>query len=138
MMEAAGIALNVLPLMVSVAENYRKLFMTPLSRYQNFSNEAATYVLRLENQQAIFETQCILLLSTVVDKQAASHIVKALHEQAVATKAEVEERLKSVLGGSHTALKRTIIAIEAVLETIQRDCKQLSESVEKEYQGKKV
>lgn len=137
-MEAAGLAVNLLPLMVSVAENYQKLFLTPLNRYQDFSNEAGRYIVRLENQRAIFQTQCILLLSTVIDTPAASQIVSATHKLAPAAKAEVEERLKSVLGDSRTAIIGTIRAINAALLATQRECKELSETVEKEDKGKKV
>ncbi|MDI1492857.1 MAG: hypothetical protein OHK93_004640 [Ramalina farinacea] len=123
--------------MVSVAENYQKLFLTPLNRYQDFSNEAGRYIVRLENQRAIFQTQCILLLSTVIDTPAASQIVSATHKLAPAAKAEVEERLKSVLGDSRTAIIGTIRAINAALLATQRECKELSETVEKEDKGKK-
>ena len=132
MMEAAGIVLNVLPLMVSAAENYKKLFLTPLVRYRNFTDEASKYILRLENQQAIFQTQCIHLLSTVVDMPTVSQILGALHEQGGATKDEVEERLMSVLGGSHLQLTRTIEAIRDALVVTQRDCEELSKAVEVE------
>ena len=137
-MEVAGLAVNLLPLMVSVAENYKKLFLTPLARYQDFANEADRYIVRLENQRAIFQTQCILLLSTVVDMPAASQIVKASYELAPGAKAEVEERLKSVLGDSRTALIGTIRAINAALLATQRQCKELPETVEREDQGRKV
>ena len=137
-MEVAGLAVNLLPLMVSVAENYKKAFLTPLARYQDFSNEAGRYIVRLENQRAIFQTQCILLLSTVIDMPIASKIVGELHELAPAAKKEVEERLKSVLGDSRTALTGTIRAIDAALLATQQECKKLSETVEKEDQGKKV
>ena len=138
MMEAVSVAVGILPLMVSVAENYKKLFLTPLARYRNFTDEASKYMLRLENQQAIFQTQCILLLSTVVDTPTASQILGALSEQAEATKAEVEERLLYILDDSHMALTRTIEAINAALEATQRDCEELSNTVKEEHRGKKV
>ena len=137
-MEVVGLALNILPLMVSAAENYKKLFLTPLSRYRDFPNEADRYIVRLENQRVIFQTQCVLLLSTVVDTPAASQIFGALHKQAPAIKAEVEERLKSLLGDSHAALIGTIQAIDSVLLSTQHECKELSETVKKDDQGKEV
>ena len=76
-MEAVSLILNIVPLIVSATENYKDLVLTPFCRYQNFRNEAGRYVVRLKNQEAIFEAQCIHLLGLVTDERLASAIINA-------------------------------------------------------------
>ena len=117
-MEAAGLALNILPLIVSATENYRKLVLTPLCRYQNFADEAGRYVLRLKNQHAIFETKCIHLLAHVTTEERAYAIIDAPYEYASEDMRQIGDRLKLMISKSHNALCCTARNISAVLRVI--------------------
>ncbi|KAG8531242.1 uncharacterized protein KY384_004600 [Bacidia gigantensis] len=72
----ASLIIGVLPLLVSAAENYRKLCLRPCQRYRCFSTEASHYVLRVNNQDLIFRTQCIRLLSEFVSHSDATQMME--------------------------------------------------------------
>ena len=137
-MEAAGLALTVLPLIISVAKNYRKLVSTPFCRYQNFADEAGRYVVHLKNQHACFETKCIYLLAHVTSEELASSIINAPHEHASEVMTQVGERLESILSNSRDTLIQTVTVINAVLTEILKDGERLSSAIKAEDEARKV
>lgn len=137
-MEAVGLVLNILPLIVSATENYKELVLTPFCRYQSFRTEAGRHVVRLKNQHAIFEAQCIHLLGLVTDERLASAIINAPDKCAPEELRQVGERLEMVALTSRDALIRTMEAIDSLLTEVRRDGERLSSAVKVEGEANKV
>ena len=137
-MEAVGLAFSILPLIVSATENYKELVLTPFCRYRSFRNEAGRYVVRLKNQHAIFEAQCIHLLGIVTDERRASAIIDTPKECTPEELRQVGERLDRVAQSSRDALVRTMEAIDSLLTELKGDGERLSSAVNVEDEANKV
>ena len=69
-MEAAGLALAILPLIISSIENYENVSAC-FARFRHFAPEFNRFQLRLKAQKVIFDNECRLLLSNVVERETA-------------------------------------------------------------------
>jgi hypothetical protein len=67
-MEVAGIALGALPLIVSAAENYAKVYRK-FSRFRKYDAEIRGFLHRLLLQKTIFRTECRLLITLVAGEE---------------------------------------------------------------------
>ena len=72
--EAAGLVLAILPLLISSVQQYDDI-TSCFARYRNLAPEVNRFQLRLKTQRTIFQNECRLLLSNVVDQGAADLIV---------------------------------------------------------------
>ena len=72
--ETAGLVLAVLPLLISSLQQYDHV-TSCFARYRNFAPEVNRYQLRLKTQRTIYENECRLLLSNVIDRGAADLIL---------------------------------------------------------------
>ena len=72
--EAAGLVLAVLPLLISSVQQYDKV-TSGFARYRNLAPEVKIYQLRLKTQRTIFQNECRLLLYNVTDRGTADRIL---------------------------------------------------------------
>lgn len=63
-MATVGIVLAVLPLVISAAENYKKVYL-PFERFRKFAPEVRQFLCKLKIQRTLFREECRLLLSQV-------------------------------------------------------------------------
>ena len=75
-MEAIGIILGVLPLLISAVEHYDDV-LRPFIRYRTFISKAQQLHDEVETERTIFRTECQLLLAAVADQDVA---IKMLHD----------------------------------------------------------
>ena len=75
--EAAGLALAILPLILSAAKHYDSV-LCPFRRYTRFAKEAKTYSKELGIQRTIFRNECRNLLKEVIDHDTASSMFNLL------------------------------------------------------------
>jgi hypothetical protein len=72
--EVVGVALALMPLVISVAEDYNKVHGR-FTRYRKFSAEAKEFQSLLKIQKTIFREECRLLICQVVGEDEAGPIV---------------------------------------------------------------
>lgn len=71
---AVGLALGVLPLLISAAEHYDDC-LRPFIRYKNFVKEADRFQNLLAIQKVIFKNQCRILLEEIIEHDVASSML---------------------------------------------------------------
>ena len=72
--EAVGLALAILPLIISSIENYQNV-SSRFARFRKFAPEVNRFQMSLKAQKAIFENECRLLLCNVTDQGTADLIL---------------------------------------------------------------
>lgn len=128
--EIAGLALAVLPVLLSAAQRYNSC-LGPFSRYKRFAKEARDYYKELEIQRTIFRIQCRNLLEEVVDHDAASSMLNSLTQKVWADK-KLDEQLVQQLGESLEACIDLIDLIEQRLRDISGESQKFNSIVEQE------
>lgn len=128
--EIAGLALAVLPVLLSAAQQYNSC-LGPFSRYKRFAKEARVYHKELEIQRTIFRIQCRNLLEEIVDHDAASSMLNSLTQTAWADK-KLDEQLVQQLGESLEACIDLIDLIEQRLRDISAESQEFKSIVEQE------
>ena len=78
--EAAGLALAILPLILSAAKGYDNV-LGPFIRYKRFAKEAKRYSKELDVQRTIFRNECRNLLEEVIEHDAASSMLELLTKE---------------------------------------------------------
>ena len=129
-LEVAGLALAILPVLMSAAEQYNNC-LTPFSRYRKFAKEARNYYEELDIQRTIFRNQCRNLLEEIVDHDAASNMLELLDKTTWANK-NLDEQLAFQLGESLDACTAVIRLVEQRLQDIMEEGKCFKSIVEQE------
>jgi hypothetical protein len=112
----AGLTLGIIPLIISMVENYEVTFQ-PFITYRHYSSEIAKFATRLNTQKAIFNNQCQLLLqATKADdfEVALDHILKEPFH-ALRHKSPLSDQLEALLGMS---LKTCVSLMQLVKNTL--------------------
>lgn len=125
-----GLALGVLPLLISATEHYDDC-LRPFIRYKNFAKEADRFRRLLSVQKTIFRNQCRILLEGIVDHDAAARIINCgstLSNQDV----KLEEQLVQLLGESKEACITTTEMIRQRLHDIQGESHELWSILDKD------
>ena len=122
--EIAGVALALLPLLISAAENYDRC-AAPFSRFKNFPKEAKRFLQGIDIQKVIFHNQCRILLENVVDQDVAAIMIQTA-EHHFWHDIELEARLAQILEQSRGACITTIELIGKCLKAVESDCQNLS------------
>lgn len=78
--EGAGLALAVLPLVLSAARGYDNV-LSLFFRYKRFAKEAKRYSRELDIQRTIFRNECRNLLEEIVEHDAASGMLDSLTKE---------------------------------------------------------
>lgn len=128
--EIAGLALAVLPILMSAVQQYNKC-LSPFGRYKKFAKEARGYYVELDVQRIIFRSQCRNLLEEIVDHDMASSMLNSLTQKAWTNK-KLDEKLAQQLGESLEACTALIELIEQRLQDISGESEGLKSIVEQE------
>lgn len=128
--EIAGLALTVLPILMSAVQQYNNC-LGPFNRYKRFAKEARGYYKELDVQRIIFRNQCRHLLEEIVDHEAASRMLNSLTQKAWTNK-KLDEKLALQLGESLEACIAIIELIEQRIEDISGESEGLKSIVEQE------
>lgn len=130
--EVAGLALAILPLIVSAAEHYENCFR-PFLQYKSFAKEADFFRKLFSVQKAIFKNQCVILLQELVDHDAALAMLNGAHHLSLVSD-ELDRRLGELLGESKEPCLSIIETIHDKLSDIESESQQLGTIIEQERQ----
>ena len=133
---AAGLALAILPLVLSAAKGYDNI-MGPFLRYKRFAKEAKMYSRELDIQRTIFRNECRNLLEEIIEHDAASGMLDSLTRE-IWSDHQLEDRLVQQLGESKQACVSIIELIEERLQIIECENSDFSAIVEQERQVSNV
>ena len=118
-MEALGIILAILPLLVSAAEHYDDC-LRPFIRYRRFASKVDRFQQKLNIQRTVFRNECRILLELVVEHDVARRMVEdSTHPQW--NDKELEQQLVRHLNTSRDACVSIIQAIQECLQDVEKD-----------------
>lgn len=130
--EAAGLALAILPLVVSAAKRYDSA-LSPFLRYKRFAKEAKIYSKELEIQRTIFRNECRNLLEKVIDHDAATSMLDLLSQEPWSD-GHLDAQLVQQLGESWEACAAIIELIEEQLLVVEIENRGFGAIVDQEQQ----
>lgn len=133
-MSGVGVALGVLPLIIEAIKSYEKIGDLILT-YRRYSKEVRKLNTELAVQKAIFQNECVLLLSQVVDNERALYEMfkEPTHglRKRLLTDASLDQKLMQRMNGHvHDSYKQIV----ALLELIQQSLEQIYGET-KDYEG---
>lgn len=131
----AGLALGILPLLISAAEHYDGT-LRPFERYQNFAKEADRFQGQLAIQKVIFRNQCRILLEEIIEHDVASSMLHGPSGPSHPSwsDVELEEQLSQLLGESRDACVTTVEMIEQRLGDIDGESQDLATTIHEDSQ----
>ena len=129
---AAGLALAVLPLIISAAEHYDDC-LRPFLRYKRIVKEADCFRQLLKIQKTIFRNHCKKLLQELADQDVASRLLNGAGHPLCSNK-HIEERLVHLLGDSREGCVTIMQMIEEQLREVQAESQKLWSIIESERQ----
>jgi hypothetical protein len=115
--EALGIVLGVLPLLISAAEHWDNV-LRPFKRYRKFAPELDEFQQQLKTQKTIFRNECCLLLSVLASHDTAKYMLQQPRHPLWMDK-EFDNNFALQLGDSGEACESTIIAIKLKLKELE-------------------
>ncbi|TAQ84987.1 hypothetical protein B7494_g6697 [Chlorociboria aeruginascens] len=118
---AAGIALAVIPLIISAVENYEVTFQ-PFVTYCRYVKEIERFTARLDAQRAIFRNECQLLFLAVSNGQNLNDVLNNSNHP-IRNDREISRRLQDLLGSSYTTCVKILTLIKDTLEEITQETK---------------
>ena len=129
-----GLALGVLPLLISAAEHYADC-LRPFVRYKNFSREAHRFQNLLDIQKTIFRNQCRILLEKIVEHDVASSILNGSQgaNHPSWSDVELEAQLSQLLADSRGACMTIVEMIEERLRDIEAESQDLETIIYQDY-----
>jgi hypothetical protein len=116
--EAAGLVLAVLSLMISTAEHYEDVFR-PFNRYRKFAPDLELYQQQLGTQKTIFRNECQLLLATLTNCHTAKDMLREGKHPSWEDP-NLNEKFIRQLGDSGFACKNIINLMLGKLEEIEK------------------
>ena len=134
--EAAGLALAILPLILSATKNYNNA-LSPFLRYKRFAKETKTYSKELDVQRTLFRNECRNLLEKIIEHDAASSMLELLTRETWSDP-QLERRLVEHLGDSTQACLTKIELIEEQLRNINAENSGFCSIVEQERQVRTI
>ena len=133
-LEVAGVALAVLPLLISTAKHYDSA-LRPFARYRHYEKEAKTYAKELRVQRAIFRRECqnLLVDTAVVDLRNVDVVLSSSSSDEWPSK-ELDVQLDMQLGESRQDILDAVQLIEEHLHNVDADNLRLSAKLDEEEQ----
>ena len=129
----AGLALGVLPLMISAAEHYDHC-LRPFTRYKNFTKEADRFRSQLGIQRVIFKNQCRILLEAVITHDVASGMLTDGSHHPSWSDLELEKQICQLLDESKDACVATVEMIEEHLLDVENEVRDLETVIKEDSQ----
>ena len=123
-----GLALAVLPLVISAVEHYKKC-LRPIKHYRTFARDAERVLDLLSLQRAIFNNQCRILLERTVDHDVAANMLKGGARHPQWSDKALEEHLCQMLGDSREEYAMVFGRIEEQLECLDKRCQDLESTI---------
>lgn len=130
--EAAGLALAFLPLLIAAVKHYDDC-LRPFLDYKHFAKEADRYRQQLSVQKTIFRGHCLILLKQVVEHDAASSMLRAADNPAWSD-GVLESQISQMLGESKEACITTVVMIEENLREIESENQGLWTAIDEDHQ----
>ena len=130
MAEAAGLALAVLPLLISAAENYEQC-LRPIYRFVHFTSEVSRFQRKLRIQKTIFQNQCRILLEDIVDHDVAVSMLQNM-EHPNWQDPDIEGAVSRQLEASRDACVTVVDDSLSVLKDLEDWCRNLADAVQEE------
>ena len=122
-MEAAGLTIALLPLLISAAENYNNC-IGPFLRYKRFSKEAGQFIQLLDVQKVIFRNECEILLENFIEKDVAASMLSNSNHPTWHDP-QLHQQLVQLLGESEEACANIINLISGRLREVEQDCRDI-------------
>lgn len=118
--EVAGLALAVLPILLSAARRYDSV-LSPFLRFKRYAREAKIYSKELDIQRTKFRNECRNLLEEITGQDVASGMLDKLADSPAWVDQNLEASLAQRLGKSKQACASLIELIEARLEAVETE-----------------
>ena len=134
--EAAGLALAILPLILSTAKGYDNIW-GPFLRYKRYAKEAKIYSKELFIQRTVFRNACRDLLEKVIEHDAASSMLDLLTKETWSD-CQLNDRLLEQLGESKQACIKIVELIEERLQDIEEENNKFGAVVKRERQVRSI
>ena len=130
MAEAAGLALAILPLIVSAIEHYKDC-LGPGKRFYQYASQARKFLRKYEAQHAIFLNQCRLLLEDAVEPEMVDQM---LHDNGHPSwkDPKIDEGLQKRLEASYGSCTTVIEDINTALTSLREWSLKLCNAIEQE------
>ena len=128
---AVGLALAVLPLLVSAIEHY-DTSLRPFIRYKHLAREADRYLSRFQVQKVVFKNSCKALLHNVIDQDSASRMVESGTNHRSWGDSELDRQLSRSLSGSKDVCVTVIRLIEDALRDLEGETKDLKAIIDQD------
>jgi hypothetical protein len=130
---AIGLTLGVVPLFISVIENYEEI-LQPFVVYRRYEKEINRFASKLDTQKTVFFNECQLLLSSVTSSQDLA-LSKILTDPSHPSRSdrELSQKLRQLLGSSFEACVSILQSINATLEKVTLETKGFRELLQKVY-----
>ena len=122
-MEVVGVALAVLPLLISAAEHYDKC-VGPFTRYTRFPRQASRFLESLDLEKVIFQSHCQILLQELVAEDVATCMLRAADHPSWQDH-NLKQRLAGLLEKSRWACITIVKEINEQLRSIEPECQRL-------------
>ena len=123
-MEAAGLILGVLPLVVSTIEHYD--FFAPFICHCAFMRELQNFRRKLDARKLLFRNECRLLLEVLVQEELIEEMFREGSTHPSWTDMDLNERVRLYLGESHEACVDMMAAIEDCIDQLRQKTQGLS------------
>ena len=130
--EGAGLALAVLPILLSVAKHYDDC-LSPFVRFKKFSKEAKCYLRQLEVQKAIYRNACLCLLEDVAEHAIASRMLSTPADDGWLNQ-DLDDLIVEQLGSSKEACIAAVKLIEQKLQDIEEEHQKFKVILDQEKQ----
>lgn len=125
----AGLVIGVLPLLVSVFENYETVFQ-PFVTFRRSSKEVSRFITTLEAQRTIFVNECQLILLAATNREHSIDILRDPNHR-LRNDDAIEARLTALLGTSRDTCLQTLKLINEILNKLSSETKDLNILVDK-------
>ena len=130
MAEVVGIALGILPLLISAVEHYEHC-LRPVKYFCDFTSQAKQFRKRFDTQRTIFRNQCCLLLQDVVEQEAAQSMLLD-QKHPFWSDDEIIAQLGKQLESSHDSCVAIIEDVVVVLLKLRSWSARLGEAIEQD------
>ncbi|KAL8723600.1 MAG: hypothetical protein Q9225_000142 [Loekoesia sp. 1 TL-2023] len=133
--EVAGIAIALLPILISAAEHYNDC-IKPILRYRKVAKDVQLFQRSLEVHKTIFRNQCRILLEGVVDHDDTLRMLEVGSLDPSWRNTGLEARLAKQFGSSKEACVTSIELINEKLQSIAEESRRLQDIVDTEKEVK--